>query len=141
LDLRSDAQFLLDASADRPDAREELVDERRDRVRFLEGELERRGEESERLHRIIAGLTQATAHLSSRVPELEARREEPSESPDSTGAMRWPYRRRRGGSGGLRASVVAVLGVSLARVGDSQNSRFYTSGGPGTVLEIHNIKD
>jgi len=83
--LSSDqAQPASDQSTDqaRPDAREDLVDELRSRVAFLEHELERRGEETERLHRIIGGLTQATAQLSSRVPELEARREEPSESPE-----------------------------------------------------------
>ena len=62
---------------------ERLIESQQDRITFLEQELERRGDETARLHQIIAGLTQANAQLlaSSRVPELEAPRE-PRESPE-----------------------------------------------------------
>jgi hypothetical protein len=79
-----------DQSADRTG---DLVDELRARIAFLEAELERRGEAEERLHRIMAGLTQTAAQLSSRVPELEAptsqapssEAEDAPESPPSPG--------------------------------------------------------
>ncbi len=51
---------------------ERLIEGQQDRIAFLERELERRGEETARLHQIVAGLTQANARLASRVPELEA---------------------------------------------------------------------
>jgi predicted DNA-binding protein YlxM (UPF0122 family) len=61
---------------------ERLIESQQDRIAFLEQELERRGDETTRLHQIVAGLTQAYAQLaSSRVPELEAPRE-PQESPE-----------------------------------------------------------
>ncbi len=52
---------------------------------ILERELERRGDEAERLHRIVAGLTRTTAELSTRLPELEAPASpaEPRESPET----------------------------------------------------------
>jgi hypothetical protein len=68
------------------ESQERLIANTEDRIAFLERELERRGEETERLHRIVAGLTQATAQLSSRLPELEAhavKREEVPQSPAS----------------------------------------------------------
>jgi chromosome segregation ATPase len=49
-----------------------LVEELRDRVRFLEKELERRGDEGERYQRIIAGLAQSNSNLTDRLKELEA---------------------------------------------------------------------
>jgi hypothetical protein len=58
---------------------ERLLENQQDRISFLERELERRGDETERLHQIVAGLTRATAELSARLPELEA----PSEPPGS----------------------------------------------------------
>jgi hypothetical protein len=51
-----------------------LVDTLRNQVEFLQGELERRGEETAELRRIIAALTQ-------RIPEIEPPRETPSEPP------------------------------------------------------------
>jgi len=73
-----------DTTGHRPDSREDLIDELRDRVRFLEGELERRGEEAERLHRIMAGLTQTAAELSARIPaQLEAAPEASEEATQS----------------------------------------------------------
>ncbi len=56
---------------------EELVEELRDRVAFLERSLERRSVEAERYQQIVAGLTQTNNNLSARVLELEA----PVESP------------------------------------------------------------
>jgi hypothetical protein len=84
-----------DQSADRAG---DLVDELRARIAFLEAELERRGEAEERLHRIMAGLTQTAAQLSSRVPELEAptsqapssEAEDAPESPPSPGPTPTP---------------------------------------------------
>ena len=51
---------------------EELVEELRDRVAFLERSLERRSLEAERYQQIVAGLTQTNNNLSARVLELEA---------------------------------------------------------------------
>lgn len=82
----------------RPDAREELVEDLRDRVAFLERELERRGDETERLHRIVAGLTQANAHLAARVPELEAPRSTPERPEAGQEAPQEPA----SGPGGVR---------------------------------------
>src|SRR5215211_748814 len=60
---------------------ERLIESQQDRIAFLEQELERRGDETTRLHQIVAGLTQANTQLASRAPELEAPRE-PRESPE-----------------------------------------------------------
>lgn len=74
-DRTQPAETLVNVSV-----REDLIDELRNRVAFLESELERRGDETERLHRIIGGLTQTAAQLSSRIPqELEAGVGEPGE--------------------------------------------------------------
>ena len=51
---------------------EELIDELRDRVAYLERSLERRSVEAERYQQIVAGLTQTNNQLSARVLELEA---------------------------------------------------------------------
>ncbi|MDP9488252.1 MAG: hypothetical protein M3Q49_21120, partial [Actinomycetota bacterium] len=77
-----------DQHPDENDHARELVEELRDRVAFLERELERRNNELEqrgieatRYQEIVAGLTQANARLSARVPELPAAsHEEPRES-------------------------------------------------------------
>ncbi len=58
---------------------ERLIEGQQDRIAFLERELERRGDETVRLHQIVAGLTQANAQLAARVPELEAP-QEPAEA-------------------------------------------------------------
>ena len=61
---------------------ERLIESQQDRIAFLEHELERRGDEAERLHQIVAGLTRTTAELSARIPQqLEAPRDAPSETP------------------------------------------------------------
>jgi predicted DNA-binding protein YlxM (UPF0122 family) len=54
---------------------ERLIEGQQDRIAFLERELERRGDETVRLHQIVAGLTQANAQLAAHVPELEAPQE------------------------------------------------------------------
>jgi hypothetical protein len=51
---------------------EELLEELRDRVAFLERSLERRSVEAERYQQIVAGLTQTNNQLASRLRELEA---------------------------------------------------------------------
>ena len=51
---------------------ERLIEGQQDRIEFLERELERRGDETTRLHQIVGGLIQANARLAARVPELEA---------------------------------------------------------------------
>jgi hypothetical protein len=59
---------------------EELVEELRDRVAFLERSLERRSVEAERYQQIVAGLTQTNNQLASRLRELEAPQEPPGAS-------------------------------------------------------------
>jgi hypothetical protein len=49
-----------------------LVEELRDRVASLERQLERRGDETERLHQIIAGLAQANAEQARTIRAIEA---------------------------------------------------------------------
>jgi hypothetical protein len=56
---------------------EELVEELRDRVAFLERSLEGRSVEAERYQQIVAGLTQTNNQLASRLRELEAPQEPP----------------------------------------------------------------
>ena len=65
---------------------ERLIEGQQDRIEFLERELERRGDETTRLHQIVGGLTQANARLAARVPELEAPASpEARESPEGPG--------------------------------------------------------
>jgi len=52
-----------------------LVEELRDRVASLERQLERRGDETERLHQIIAGLAQANAEQARTIRAIEAPQE------------------------------------------------------------------
>ena len=51
---------------------EELVEELRDRVAFLERSLERRSVEAERYQQIVAGQTQTNNQFATRLRELEA---------------------------------------------------------------------
>jgi predicted DNA-binding protein YlxM (UPF0122 family) len=117
----------LDTSADiskdesKIEALERLLENQQDRISFLERELERRGDETERLHQIVAGPTQATAELSVRLPELEAPSEPPDASETATEAGESPARlvealrrvhRDLGGGGG---SVVKERGRDAAR--------------------------
>ncbi len=69
---------------------ERLIEGQQDRIEFLERELERRGDETTRLHQIVGGLTQANARLAARVPELEAAPVEARESPESPGPTQDP---------------------------------------------------
>ena len=79
LDLSQDKSHP-ESQVHRDPAVEELVEELRDRVAFLEHSLERRSIEAERYQQIVAGLTQTNNQLSARVLELEA----PVEPPVST---------------------------------------------------------
>ncbi len=54
---------------------EELVEELRDRVAFLERALDRRGAEAERYQQIVAGLTQTSNQLATQLHQLEAPQE------------------------------------------------------------------
>jgi hypothetical protein len=67
-------------------AQERMMELTQERIAFLEQELERRGEAEERLHRIVAGLTQTAAQLSARIPELEAPESPQGPVPTSTPA-------------------------------------------------------
>jgi hypothetical protein len=69
------------------------------RILFLERELERRGDETERLHQTVAGLTRATAELSARLPELELPRA-PRGSPTAASVRPKKARRRAAGPPG-----------------------------------------
>ncbi len=67
---------------------DELVEELRDRVAFLERSLERRSIEAERYQQIVVGLTQTNNHLSARVLELDAPAEAPGQHvPSEAGAQ------------------------------------------------------
>jgi hypothetical protein len=57
---------------------EELVEELRDRVSFLERALERRSVEAERYQQIVAGLTRANNQLATRLREIEAPAAQPA---------------------------------------------------------------
>jgi chromosome condensin MukBEF ATPase and DNA-binding subunit MukB len=86
LDIPDNTSTLQDERPDttgqdptRADAREELVDELRARVAFLERELERRSGEAERYQQIVAGLTQANTEQARAIRAIEA----PQEPPES----------------------------------------------------------
>ena len=83
----------LDKSKDesKVEVLERLIEGQQDRIEFLERELERRGDETTRLHQIVGGLTQANARLAARVPELEAPASpEARESPEGPGPTEQP---------------------------------------------------
>jgi hypothetical protein len=65
---------------------EPLIEELRDRVRFLERELDRRSVEAERYQHIVAGLATANANLTDRLKELEAPAREPAAPHEPRGA-------------------------------------------------------
>jgi hypothetical protein len=71
LDLSQDMSYP-ESQVHRDPLVEELVEELRDRVAFLERALERRSVEAERYQQIVAGLTQTNNQLASRLRELEA---------------------------------------------------------------------
>ncbi len=89
---------------------EELVEELRDRVAFLERELERRDMEADRYQQIVAGLTQTNNQLSTRLRKLEAP-QVPSETSESVveEPERGARRVERRPSDGLRAPLVAKV--------------------------------
>jgi len=64
-----------------PTAQPGLVEELRDRVASLERQLERRGDEAERLHQIIAGLAQANAEQARTIRAIEAPASEAADEP------------------------------------------------------------
>jgi hypothetical protein len=79
LDIPDNASTLQDEGPDTTgqaaagsDAREELIEELRDRVASLERQLQRHGNETERLHQIVAGLAQATAEQARTIRAIEA---------------------------------------------------------------------
>ena len=71
----------------RPTDQPGLVEELRDRVASLERQLERHGDETERLHQIIVGLAQANAEQARTIRAIEApaseAAEEPPEAPET----------------------------------------------------------
>ena len=69
LDLSQDASHP-ESQVHRDPLVEELVEELRDRVAFLERSLERRSVEAERYQQIVAGLTQTNNQLVGRLREL-----------------------------------------------------------------------
>ena len=79
LDIPDNASTLQDGRPDTAgqaaagsDAREELIEELRDRVASLERQLQRHGDETERLHQIVAGLAQANAEQARTIRAIEA---------------------------------------------------------------------
>jgi excisionase family DNA binding protein len=90
LDIPDNASTVQD---ERPDStgqdstrayvREELVEELRDRVAFLERELERRSGEAERYQQIVAGLTQANTEQARAIRAIEAPTSQEEESPEA----------------------------------------------------------
>jgi hypothetical protein len=73
--ILDNSETLRDESPDTTGPASELVEELRDRVRYLERQLEGADERDRENRRIIAMLT-------SRIPAIEAPREEPPESPE-----------------------------------------------------------
>ncbi len=82
-----DMSTYMSKDESKVEALERLLENQQDRISFLERELERRGDETERLHQIVAGLTRATAELSARLPELEAPSKPPG-APEGSEALR-----------------------------------------------------
>ena len=98
-------------------AKDATIADLRARVEFLERELERRGDEANTLHRIVAGLTQANTTLAARMPELEAPQETPGDvetveeapqPPPATASPQAAAQRQQGG--GLRGLRRRLLG-------------------------------
>ena len=76
LDLTQDMSHPK-SQAHRDPLVEQLVEEMRDRVAFLERALDRRGVEAERYQQIVAGLTQTSNRLATQLRELEIAQEPP----------------------------------------------------------------
>jgi hypothetical protein len=79
LDMTRDVSHL-ESQVHRDPLVEELVEELRDRVAFLERAMERRSVEAERFQQIVAGLTQTNNQLATHLRELEAPQEPPGAS-------------------------------------------------------------
>jgi DNA-binding LacI/PurR family transcriptional regulator len=79
----SDTSTDMSVDKSKVEALERLIDSQHDRIAFLERELDRRGDETTRLHQIVAGLTQANAQLAAHVPELEAPPQEAADSAET----------------------------------------------------------
>jgi excisionase family DNA binding protein len=112
-------------------AREELVEELRDRVAFLERELERRSGEAERYQQIVAGLTQANTEQARTIRAIEAPQEPPEsgetveEEPDEDdGADEGvdEHDRREGEIGGDEEPSIAELREMFVKNRESQSS-------------------
>ena len=104
-----------------PTAQSGLVGELRDRVASLERRLERHGDETERLHQIIAGLAQANAEQARTIRAIEApASEEPTQDAETVeeepegaeprsatgGAQETAQRPQSGGLRGLRRRIL-----------------------------------
>ena len=76
LDLRRDMSHPR-SQVHRDPLVEELVEELRDRVAFLERALDRRSVEAERYQQIVAGLTQTSNQLATQLHQLGAPQEPP----------------------------------------------------------------
>jgi uncharacterized small protein (DUF1192 family) len=88
-ELGGDGRVYLDLSQDMSHSESqlhrdplvvELVEELRDRVAFLERELEHRGMEADRYQQIVVGLTHTNNRLATRLRELEAPQVPPEDS-------------------------------------------------------------
>ena len=101
------------------EAKDGTIADLRNRVEFLERELERRSDEANSLHRIVAGLTQANTTLAARLPELEAPQEASEDvetvedapegaepRPDAPGPQTGTQRPQGGGLRGLRRRLL-----------------------------------
>jgi hypothetical protein len=98
LNLSQDMSHL-ESQVHRDPLVEELIEELRDRVAFLERALERRSVEAERYQQIVAGLTQTNNQLASRLRELEAPQEPPG-VPESAARGREGAEQPRSSTGG-----------------------------------------
>ena len=101
------------------EAKDGTIADLRARVEFLERELQRRGDEANTLHRIVAGLTQANTTLAARMPELESSQEAPEDAetveeapersgprPDAPGPQTATQPPQGGGLRGLRRRIL-----------------------------------
>jgi hypothetical protein len=115
----------------RADAREELVDDLRDRVAFLERELERRSSEAERYQQIVAGLTQANTEQARTIRAIEAPTSQ-EESPEAAETVEEEelgedegvdeHDSREGEVGREEEPAIAALRQRLVQDRDSQSS-------------------
>jgi hypothetical protein len=113
--VKSNPESTVEVLREMIASQERMMEITQERIAFLESELERRGEAEERLHRIVAGLTQTAAQLSARVPELEA-----PATPEPPGAPESPADEQQGrgpvaeGPGPAPAPTDAAVGQEAA---------------------------